>query len=143
MKTYLRLTHNISILIAITCLIKISNVFQIKAWWCIYLMSSVHSARILGIFPMEGKSHFNFHEAIMKSLLSVSHQVTLIAPFQPQNLYENLTVINSQTIQNTQLEPLSSSADPNLSWFATALIFLNSMEHYCNQILSIYDVKVR
>lgn len=119
------------------------NVFQIEVWFHLYLLNSVHSARILGVFPMEGRSHFNFHEAIAKSLLSAGHHVTLIAPFQPQNYHENLTIISSETIQNTQLEPLSTVADPNLSWFSTALLFLDFMEYYCNQILSINDAAVR
>lgn len=123
--------------------VKFDTVFQINAWCCIYLMSAVHSSRILGIFPIEARSHFNFHEAVIKSLLSAGHQVTLIAPFQPQNFHENLTLVNSQVIQNTQREPLNSIADPTLSWFATAMIFLDHMEHYCNQIFSLYNTNVR
>lgn len=92
---------------------------------------------------MEGKSHFNFHEAIIKSLLSVGHRVTLIAPFEPENVHENLTFINSQTIQNTQLEPMSKAADVNLSWFASIMLFMDYMEHYCNQILPIHHALVR
>lgn len=134
---YYRSNHNI------VSLIKLDRVFQIIAWCCIYLMSTVHSSRILGIFPIEAKSHFSFHKAVMKPLLSAGHQVTLIAPFQLENIHENLTIINSQVIQNAEIEPLSSFADINLSWFTTALIFTHLMEHHCNQVFSIYDAKVR
>jgi glucuronosyltransferase len=51
------------------------------------LVTGVHisnGARILGLFPMPGKSHMVVNAALMKELAYRGHEVTVVSPF-PEN----------------------------------------------------------
>lgn len=47
----------------------------------ILLPCFVQSARILGIFPSPGKSHFFLGQALMKALAEKGHDVTIVSAF--------------------------------------------------------------
>ncbi|XP_048509528.1 UDP-glucosyltransferase 2-like isoform X1 [Athalia rosae] len=52
-------------------------------------------ARILGIFPLQGKSHFNFHTEVMKSLADAGHRVDVVSHFPLSKPHANYTDIIS------------------------------------------------
>ena len=56
-------------------------------------VDSCHSAKILGIFPAPYKSHFNYANAVMKSLINVGHEVTVITPFAKDAVTDNYSSI--------------------------------------------------
>lgn len=55
----------------------------------------VEGARILGIFPLTAKSHFQCNEAVMSSLVAAGHDVTLITAFPNLVSGKNYTIIDS------------------------------------------------
>ena len=55
-----------------------------------------NAARILGIFPLGLKSHFNYNYAIMRSLHATGHHVTMITPFiRSEEKIENFTFVDA------------------------------------------------
>lgn len=48
--------------------------------WAIYLQTCV-AYRILGVFPMPGKSHYFLGGTLMKALADAGHDVTTVTPF--------------------------------------------------------------
>lgn len=48
-----------------------------------------NGARILGIFPLNSKSHFAMFEEMMKSLAEKGHQVDVVSHFPQKKLYPN------------------------------------------------------
>lgn len=40
-----------------------------------------HGAKILGIFPTPGKSHYILESTLMKALVDAGHDVTIVSPF--------------------------------------------------------------
>lgn len=75
------------------------------------ILYSINSAKILGIFPVPARSHFNFNRQIMYSLLEAGHQVTFVSPFQEPNPSANFTYIvpkrtsvaNSENVSRTDI----------------------------------------
>ena len=57
------------------------------------LLNATNGAKILGIFPIAAKSHFTCNNAIMKSLINVGHEVTVITAFPEQASSQNYTSI--------------------------------------------------
>lgn len=53
------------------------------------LVSCVYSYRILGIFPLNAKSHFIVFESVMKGLAKHGHQVDVISHFPQKNPMKN------------------------------------------------------
>ena len=47
--------------------------------------------RILGIFPLNVKSHFAMYEALMKSLARKGHQIDVVSTFPQKTPYPNYT----------------------------------------------------
>ena len=48
-------------------------------------LCAVQSARILGIFPLPGKSHYILGSSLMRALAEHGHDVTVINPFGEKN----------------------------------------------------------
>jgi glucuronosyltransferase len=63
----------------------------------VFVLYGVHAARILGIFPIPGRSHFTFCGTIMKELASRGHQVTVLSPFPQKSPIPNYTDIDTRT----------------------------------------------
>ena len=55
----------------------------------IILLKLCSSYRILGIYPLSGKSHFIMLEQLFKGLARKGHQVDVISTFQQKKLYPN------------------------------------------------------
>ena len=59
------------------------------------LISKIDGYRILGIFPMNSKSHNNMFEGLMKGLAKREHQVDVVTHFETKNPPKNYrTIIN-------------------------------------------------
>jgi hypothetical protein len=52
----------------------------------LFLTWTVQSARILGVFPVPGKSHYFLGSSLMRALAEKGHDVTIISPFSENNL---------------------------------------------------------
>ena len=46
-------------------------------------------ARILAVFPIHSKSHFNVDSAVVKELANRGHEVTVVSPFPEENPLPN------------------------------------------------------
>lgn len=73
----------------------------------------------------------------MRSLLSAGHQVTMITPFQPQDVHTNLTIINSTTKKS-----LSTLAVPSKIWIFSGLLLNDVMEQDCLSLIQSKQMKV-
>lgn len=50
------------------------------------LFSCVSNYRILGVFPVPGRSHYFLGSRLMKGLALAGHDVTIIAPFKDNGI---------------------------------------------------------
>lgn len=77
-------------------------------------------ARILGIFPLHGKSHFIMCEQLMKTLAQKGHQVDVISHFPLKKPFPNYTDFSlegtlPQIINNVSFAEMQSLASGNLA----------------------------
>jgi glucuronosyltransferase len=61
----------------------------------IFVAHGAHGAKILGIFPLPGKSHFIVSSALLKELANRGHQVTVYSPFPEKSPIPNYTNIDT------------------------------------------------
>lgn len=93
----------------------------------ILCLCSTYAARILAILKIEARSHFYFHEALLKSLARAGHEVTLINQY-----VTNADVKNFSLIQM----PAQKTADDQNPFNAVALKATNSISMY----LQVFDL---
>lgn len=55
----------------------------------ISLLNHSNGARILGIFPMPGRSHYILADKLMTTLAEAGHHITMITPFPTKNIPKN------------------------------------------------------
>lgn len=119
--------------------------FQIfvNMWLWFDLTEPGYSARILALCYVGGKSHFNFHEEMMRNLADTGHQVTMISPFSLSRPHKNLTVINSRNGRKIDVKLLAAATSVENSWFTN---FVNTMNYFsepdCRHIMSMEEVIV-
>lgn len=83
---------------------------MLKTTWCSLLITLAvitvpltDSARILGIFPHHGESHFVFFEPILKALDNAGHDVHVISHFELTNVssrFQNIVVSKPGSSKN-------------------------------------------
>lgn len=56
-----------------------------------FLICATNSARILGIYPLPGHSHYKLGTALFKELAVRGHDVTVISPFSEKDFPKNGT----------------------------------------------------
>ena len=61
----------------------------------IFVAHGAHGAKILGIFPLPGKSHFIVSSALLRELANRGHQVTVFSPFPEKSPIPNYTNIDT------------------------------------------------
>jgi glucuronosyltransferase len=67
-----------------------------RGLFLLMLVTGVHvsnGARILGLFPLPGKSHMRVNSALVKELANRGHEVTVVSPYP-----ENNTILNYKDI---------------------------------------------
>jgi hypothetical protein len=80
--------------------VNIWSSFQVSRLVCFGLLLSIffahraHGAKILGIFPLPGKSHFIVSSVLLKELANRGHQVTVFSPFPEKSPITNYTNID-------------------------------------------------
>jgi len=57
-------------------------------------LSSANCANILGVFPINGRSHWVVYESVMKALAARGHNVTVITSFPQKTPVPNMTEID-------------------------------------------------
>lgn len=57
-------------------------------------LSTANGANILGVFPINGRSHWVVYEALMKALAARGHNVTVITSFPQKTPMANYTDID-------------------------------------------------
>jgi glucuronosyltransferase len=60
----------------------------------ICVADGAHGAKILGLFPLPGKSHFAVASVLLKEVASRGHQVTVLSPFPEKSPIPNYTDID-------------------------------------------------
>ncbi|CAO1424243.1 unnamed protein product [Diamesa tonsa] len=68
------------------------KVFTIVAF-CAWL-TLANAYKILGVFPMQSKSHFAIGNSVMKSLVDAGHEVTIISPYPSKKPQPNVRDIS-------------------------------------------------
>lgn len=72
--------------------------FQMKFVGLVYVVigafSVVNAANILGVFPINGRSHWVVYESLMKALVARGHNVTVITSFPQKKPVANYTDID-------------------------------------------------
>lgn len=58
------------------------------------VLSAVNGANILGVFPINGRSHWVVYESVMKALAARGHNVTVITSFPQKTPVANYTDID-------------------------------------------------
>jgi glucuronosyltransferase len=66
----------------------------------IFVAHGAYGAKILGIFPVPGKSHFAVSAVLMKELASRGHQVTVLSPFPEKSPIPNYTDIDMRATRD-------------------------------------------
>ena len=61
-------------------------------------LTLANTYKILGVFPMQSKSHFAIGNSVMKSLVDEGHQVTMISPFPSKKPQPNIREISIEDI---------------------------------------------
>lgn len=109
----------------------------ITAFYFIFTVSyNVESARILGLFPHVGKSHFMVYHPLLKRLAERGHQVTVVSFFPTQNPPDNYNDVSLAGIAKPGVESvdLSYFENPN-KWLR-----LLSLDKIVSQILEFNDL---
>ncbi|XP_065219660.1 UDP-glycosyltransferase UGT5-like [Planococcus citri] len=65
-----------------------------KVLICLVLMTRSQCANILGVFPLNLKSHYIIYQSVMKELATRGHNVTVINPFPMTKARQNFTDID-------------------------------------------------
>jgi len=93
-----------------------------------------NSYRILGMFPLQGKSHWIMQEALMKDLARRGHQVDVFAHFplkKPIPNYKNISLKGSLPQFRNNLTAQEIQTSGTLSWSLATLIEKNGIP-ICN-----------
>lgn len=115
------------------------HLFQTLLFFWTTLLSLSSAARILGVFHIDGRSHFNFHETLMKILLAAGHQVTAVAPMSSKFSHENYTIINYRNTSNNREHPWAFMTRQKLTSSSLHLQGLNEYESNCREILKLEE----
>lgn len=116
----------------------------VHCWILCPISPTYHGARILGVFPTDARSHYEFGKTITETLLNAGHHVTVIAPFKSQNSHENFTEIFSKD-EGRDDNPLSQIVSSEISWYSNFFfnVFLqNTTSADCQFIMSMEEIKV-
>lgn len=60
-----------------------------------FTMTVVYGAQIFAFVPMYGQSHWNVMDAVLQTLVSAGHNVTVITPFIKKEKIENYTEVGN------------------------------------------------
>lgn len=58
-----------------------------------FTMTVVYGAQIFAFVPIYGQSHWNVMDAVLQTLVSAGHNVTVITPFIKKEKIENYTEV--------------------------------------------------
>jgi hypothetical protein len=75
-------------------------------------LQACEGARILGLFPLSGRSHAIVHFSLVKELAKRGHQVTVLSPFPQQSAIPNYTDIAIREIAVEELLNMSGENVP-------------------------------
>lgn len=84
----------------------------------------MESARILGLFPHPGESHFYFFEPILRQLDAVGHEVHIISHFEMKNVstnFQNILVSRPGSTHNSVSLEVCNNSFNSTSLFSLAL----------------------
>ncbi|KDR22771.1 UDP-glucuronosyltransferase 2C1, partial [Zootermopsis nevadensis] len=101
-------------------------------------------ARILGLFPLPGRSHFIFSESLVKELANRGHQVTVLSPFPQKSPVPNYTDIHTGRTRDDlfQQTGATNSFDlPKLSYFSVVMMLWGLGEILCDKVLQEKEVQ--
>ncbi|XKL68154.1 hypothetical protein PGB90_003645 [Kerria lacca] len=99
------------------------------------------AANILAIYPLEAKSHFGFHETMLKYLILAGHRVTMIAPFLPSEPAENFTIIDSKLDIHADRSPLSRHDFKTMHWFSLLYVTSLMFEKTCYEFMQLKEIR--
>jgi hypothetical protein len=83
----------------------------------VVLLYGAHGARILGLFPVPGRSHFAVSATLMKELASRGHQVTVLSPFPEKSPIPNYTDIDTRTTRDVLMQQTGTVLNTFHTWF--------------------------
>ncbi|KAH0552675.1 hypothetical protein KQX54_013953 [Cotesia glomerata] len=89
----------------------------------LFKIAGCHGLRILGIFPLNARSHMMFHEQTMKGLARRGHQVDVVSTFPQKKPYPNYTDLEippalHKFVNNLTYDFAKSKLENNLVYFS-------------------------
>lgn len=106
-----------------------------------YFSEFTESARILAIFPAEYRSHFNFNNAIMKTLQSAGHQITSITPFLSDTILENYINIDPK-VQHSIVSNFTVEEMSRLDLYSFLRWSAGNDISYCEAVMKLDEIQV-
>jgi len=104
----------------------------------IFVAHGAHGAKILGIFPLPGKSHFIVSSALLKELANRGHQVTVFSPFPEKSPIPNYTNIDTTLTREHFLNTTGASNSFDLvkfNHFQMVIMLWALGNHLCDKFL--------
>jgi len=68
-------------------------------------MTVVYGAQIFAFVPIYGQSHWNVMDAVLQTLVSAGHNVTVITPFIKKEKIENYTEVGMPFVSLSVVKP--------------------------------------
>lgn len=100
------------------------------------------SARILGVFMIDAFSHFNLNHAIMETLATAGHEITIISPFKPKILLANITYIQTRRESPGRDSSWTDIDLKSLSLWEIHEAWRAVLEEDCERFVSLNETKV-
>lgn len=69
-----------------------------------FVVSLVNSYKILGVFPIDAKSHYAIGEAALKALHEAGHEITMISAFELKKPLKSFRQIKIESFLEKFLE---------------------------------------
>ena len=105
-----------------------------KILMLIVLVGSVHSYKILGIFPYSGKSHFLTYEPLLQELARRGHDLTVLSEFPQENPLPGYKDIVFKSDEQMEVVEIDKMPPPWLRRYLCSMILANFASRNCEKL---------
>ncbi|PSN46991.1 hypothetical protein C0J52_17349 [Blattella germanica] len=105
------------------------------------LNSTGNAARILGVFPYNGKSHFLMFEVLMKALSARGHEVEVVSHFPQKTPLANYTDISIEETLPPIMNNLPMDIVETFDSFSVVQFIVSENMKVCKKVIASPDIK--